>query len=85
MGFPILRDTDNRAATAFGLTLPTPLDVQAAEEALGLDLPAHNGTTHWDLPMPARYVIGVDGSILWARVHPDHRERSEPIEALAVL
>jgi hypothetical protein len=39
--------------------------------ALKNDLPAFNGGTSWPLPMPARYVIGEDGTILYAEVNPD--------------
>jgi hypothetical protein len=35
-------------------------------DALKNDLPAFNGGTSWPLPMPARYVIGEDGTILYA-------------------
>jgi len=40
-------------------------------DALKNDLPAINGGTSWTLPMPARYVIGEDGTILYAEVNPD--------------
>ncbi len=85
LGFRIVRDTDNSAARAFGLVIPTPADVQEAEQFLGLDLPAHNATDHWDLPMPARYVIAQDGRVAFASVHPDHTRRSDPEEALAAV
>lgn len=81
----MLRDADNAIARAFGLTLPTPDEVIAAERTLGLDLPAVNGSDSWDLPMPARYVIDRESIIQFASVHSDHRMRSEPSECLAVL
>lgn len=85
LGFPLVQDVDSAAARAFGLAVPTPPDVQAAEDFLGLDLPTFNGTTDWDLPMPARYVIGRDGRVLFRSVHADHTRRSEPVEALIAL
>ena len=84
-GFPLVQDVGNRAARAFGLAVPTPPDVRAAEEFLGLDLPTFTGTSDWDLPLPARYVIGRDGRILFRSVHADHTRRSEPVEALIAL
>lgn len=83
--FPVVQDRQNELATAFGLTLETPPEVIEAERFLGLDLPQANGTDNWDLPMPARYVIGDSGQILFAAVHPDHRTRSEPEECLQYL
>lgn len=79
LSFPVLRDADNAIASAFGLTLPQPPDVIAAEQFLGLDHPAHNGSTNWDLPMPARYVIDRQAKILYRAVHADHRTRTEPL------
>jgi peroxiredoxin len=78
LSFPVLQDQDNEIATAFGLTLETPPEVIEAERTLGLDLPETNGTSNWDLPMPARYVIDLSGVIRFAAVHADHRLRSEP-------
>ena len=73
LSFPILRDEDNRVSTAFGLTLPQPDDVIAAEQSLGLELPAHNGNDNWDLPIPARYVIDAEAQVLYRALHVDHR------------
>jgi hypothetical protein len=35
--------------------------------------------------LPARYVIGQDGTILYAEVNPDYTRRPEPEEMLPVL
>jgi peroxiredoxin len=82
LGFPVLQDRENAVATAFGLTLATPPKVIEAERFLGLDLPAHNGTDNWNLPMPARFVVDRSSVIRFASVHADHRTRSEPSECL---
>ena len=42
------------------------------------DLPAFNDDPSWTLPMPARYVIGQDGTILCADVNPDRTHRLSP-------
>ncbi|WP_394344633.1 trehalase-like domain-containing protein [Aliirhizobium smilacinae] len=39
-------------------------------KSLKNDLPAFNGDPSWTLPMPARYVVGQDGAILYAEVNP---------------
>lgn len=80
--FPVLRDAGNIVSSAFGLTLQQSAEVIAAEQSLGLDLPAHNGSDNWDLPIPARYVIDKDSQIRFAALHVDHRTRTEPLECL---
>jgi peroxiredoxin len=35
--------------------------------------------------MPARYVIGQDGTIVYANVNPDYTQRPEPEDVLTVL
>ncbi|HET6807319.1 MAG TPA: hypothetical protein VFH59_17935 [Frateuria sp.] len=49
------------------------------------DLPAFNDDPSWTLPMPGRFVIGQDGSILYAEVNPDYSRRPDPEEVLPVL
>ena len=49
------------------------------------NLPAFNGDTSWTLPMPTRYLIGQDGTILYAEVNPDYTRRPEPEDMLPVL
>jgi len=83
--FPILRDHENELATAFGLTLKTPPAVIAAEQFLGLDLPAHNDSDHWDLPIPSRYVIDRTFRIRFASLHVDHRMRTDPVDCLSSM
>ena len=85
LGFPVLQDQDNLVATAFGLTLETPPDVIEAERFLGLDLPAHNGTNNWDLPIPSRYVLDRSSAVKYASLHVDHRMRCDPKECLDLL
>lgn len=85
LSFPVLRDANNAVSTAFGLTLPQPAEVIAAEQELGLELPKHNDADNWDLPMPARYVIDASSVIRFASVHADHRWRTDPVECLGCM
>ena len=48
-----------------------------------VNLPFVNGEASWRLPLPATYVIGRDGRVLFAEAHADFRVRPEPEEALA--
>ncbi|MGO4303642.1 peroxiredoxin-like family protein [Cupriavidus sp. RAF12] len=83
--FPILSDTRNSVAAAFGLRFALPPELIDLYKVLGNNLPAFNGDESWTLPMPARYVIGQDGTILYAEVNPDYTFRPDPTELLPVL
>ncbi len=85
LGFPILSDTHNDVAAAFGLRFAMPDYLIELYKSLKNDLPAFNGDPSWTLPMPARYVIGQDGTILYAEVNPDYTRRPEPDDMLPAL
>ena len=50
-----------------------------------IDLPAANGDTSYELPVPATYVIDVDGIIRAAYIDKDYTKRMEPQDILAAL
>jgi len=85
LGFPILSDTHNDVAAAFGLRFALPDYLVELYQGLKNDLPSFNGDPSWTLPMPARYVIGQDGTILYAEVNPDYTRRPEPEDMLPAL
>jgi peroxiredoxin len=85
LAFPILSDTHNEVAQAFGLRFALPAYLVELYSKLGNDLPTVNGDPSWTLPMPARYVIGQDGVILYSEVNPDYTHRPEPADLLPVL
>lgn len=85
LDFPILSDTHNDVAAAFGLRFALPDYLVDLYKSLKNDLPAFNDDPAWTLPMPARYVIGQDGVIAYAEVNPDYTLRPEPDSMLPVL
>ena len=85
ISFPILRDDGNSLADAFGLRFELPDDLSAVYGQFGIVLPEVNDEPSNTLPMPARYVVGTDGIIRDAQVHPDYTRRPEPEETLAAL
>jgi len=85
LDFPILSDTHNDIAAAFGLRFAMPDYLIDLYKNLKNDLPAFNDDPAWTLPMPARYVIGQDGIIAYAEVNPDYTLRPEPDSMLPVL
>lgn len=85
LSFPILSDPHNDVAAAFGLRFEMPNYLIDLYKALKNDLPAFNGDASWTLPMPARFVVGKDGIILYAEVNPDYTRRPEPEDMLPAL
>ncbi len=85
LDFPILSDPGNAVAAAFGLRFALPDYLVDLYASLRNDLPAFNGDDSWTLPMPARYVIAQDGTIVYAEVNPDYTLRPDPSELLPVL
>ncbi len=85
LDFPVLADTHGDTAAAFGLRFALPDYLVELYRQLKNDLPMANGDASWTLPIPARYVIGRDGVVLYSEVHPDYTRRPEPEDLLPVL
>ena len=85
LSFPILSDPNNLVAASFGLRYALPNYLVDLYKRLKNNLPAFNGDDSWTLPMPARYVIAPDRSIVYAEINPDYTQRPEPADLLPVL
>jgi peroxiredoxin len=85
LSFPILSDVKGKVGAAFGLRFNLPDYLVELYKQLKNDLPTFNEDPSWTLPMPARYVIGQDGLILYSEVNPDYTRRPEPEDMISVL
>ncbi|HIH2747085.1 AhpC/TSA family protein [Burkholderia aenigmatica] len=85
LGFPVLNDTSGEVGAAFGLRFALPDYLVNLYKALKNDLPAFNADPSWSLPMPARYVIGQDGIVLYSEVNPDYTHRPDPADMFPAL
>ena len=83
--FPLLSDSRNQVARKFGLVYRVPDYQQAVYQRAFINLPFANGDESWELPLPATYIIGRDGTIRYAAIHPDYTERPEPMDILDQL
>jgi len=83
--FPILSDPEGAVAAAFGLRFRLPDYLVELYKSLKNDLPTFNNDPSWTLPMPGRYVVARDGTILYAEVNPDYTRRPEPEDMLPAL
>jgi len=81
--FPVLSDPGCAVAEKFGLVYTVPEYHQQYYRSILVNIPFVNGEPSWRLPLPATYVIGRDGRVLFAEAHADFRVRPEPEEALA--
>jgi peroxiredoxin len=85
LSFPILSDVKGKVGAAFGLRFNLPDYLVELYKQLKNDLPTFNDDPNWTLPMPARYVVGQDGVILYSEVNPDYTRRPEPEDMIPVL
>ena len=78
-------DAGTAVDAEFGLRFSLLKDLIEVYTQFGNDLPKINDDPSSVLPMPARYVIGTDGVIVYAEVNPDYTRRPDPSELLPVL
>jgi len=81
----ILSDTGNRVAERIGLVFELPQALRPIYEKFGIDIPAFNGDDSFKLPVPATYIIGQDGMIVYDFVNADYAMRLEPAEIVEIL
>lgn len=85
ISYPVLTDPQNGLAEALGIVFTLPPELAKLYEMFGNNLPDAHGEAGWRLPIPATYVVGADGKIVYAHIARDYRTRAEPADALAAL
>ncbi len=85
LSFPILTDKNGELAAKLGIRWTLQDYVIPVHDGFGVHLPRIHGDGQWNLPMPARYVVDTDGSIVYAEVNPDYTRRPEPADLLPIL
>jgi len=83
--FLLLSDSGNQVARQFGLVYRVPDYQQAVYKSVFVNLPFANGDNSWELPIPATYILGCNGTVLHAWASEDYTERPEPVEILQRL
>ena len=83
--FPLLSDVGNKVARQFSLTYRISDEQRAVYQRAFVNLPFVNGDESWDLPIPAIYIVGRDGIVLYASANEDYTERPEPGDILQGL
>lgn len=82
--FEVLSDVGNNVARDYGVVYKLPDPVATAYQN-GFDLHKYNGDESDELPLSATYVIAQNGTIQFAFLDAEYRNRAEPIDILAVL
>ncbi len=92
--FPLLHDSNCAVGAQFGVAYPVSTAMQAYYRSILVNLPFINSGKNvmaapddsvWNLPLPATFVIGQDGTIHFAEAHADFRVRPEPEDALSAV
>jgi peroxiredoxin len=83
--FPLLSDAGNHLARAFRLTYRVPELQEAVYRRAFVNLPLANGDESWELPIPALFILGRDGGVIYASANEDYTERPEPADILHFL
>jgi peroxiredoxin len=83
--FPLLADAGTQIARQFGLVYRVPAEQEALYRRTFVNLPNTNGDDSWELPIPATYILGRDGTVLYASASEDYTERPEPLDILDFL
>ncbi|MFD2058872.1 peroxiredoxin-like family protein [Mesorhizobium calcicola] len=82
--FPFLTDMDNGYALSLNLAIWIGAEM---ERLMGVayDLPNYQGNSSWFLPIPATFIVGMDGLITDRFVDPDYRRRMDIDDLIAAL
>lgn len=83
--FEVLTDPDNGVARQFGIVFTLDEKLREVYKGFAIDLEKANGNGKWELPVPAVYVVDMDGTILYDFLDTDYTVRLEPSEILRVL
>ncbi len=83
--FPVLSDPGCKVTEGFGLVYTVPQYYRDYYRSILVNIPFVNGDESWKLPLPATYVVGRNGRVVFAEAHADFRVRPEPEDGLAAV
>ncbi len=84
LSFEVLTDLHNEVAKDYGVVFSLTPEVAKIYQA-SFRLHAYNGDESNELPLAATYVIDTDGTITYAFLDADYRNRAEPSDIIAAL
>lgn len=82
--FEVLSDVGNTVAEDYGIVFKlTPEVAEIYQNAF--DMEGYNGDDSYELPLAATYIVQQDGTISYAFLDAEYRNRAEPAKVLAAL
>jgi len=75
LGFDVLSDRGSTVAQTYKIAFELPDDLKDLYTQFNHALPDVNGTSDWQLPIPATFAIAPTGEVLLAHVDADYRNR----------
>jgi peroxiredoxin len=85
LNFLLFSDSKMEAARAFRIAYRVDEQTLKGLSGFGVNLEDASGEAHHLLPVPAVFVMGVDGMIQFSYAHPDYRVRIPPKLLIAAL
>ncbi len=83
--FSVLGDPGNKVASQFGLVYTLPDDLRELYTTFGIDLKRFYGDGSGKLPIPGRFILDSQGTIIHSDAHPDYTKRPEPAEIVNIV
>jgi peroxiredoxin len=62
-----------------------PDDLRKLYTKFGIDFERFYGDDAWQVPMPGRFILDRQGTIIHRDVHPDYTKRPEPADIVNIL
>jgi peroxiredoxin len=85
MNYLLLSDSSMTGAKAFGIAFKVDDATIKKYHEYGIDLYSASGEKHSQLPVPAVFVVGTDGTIKFEYVNPNYKVRLDPKTLLTVV
>ncbi len=76
--YRLLSDSDAALAKALGLAYRVDDELNQKYIGFGIDLEEASGEKHHILPVPAAFLVGMDGTIKFEYIDPNYKERIHP-------
>lgn len=84
LDFEVLSDKGNKVAEEFGIVFDLTEEVEKYYKS-SFSFTDYYGTEQGKLPLSVTYVIDKDGTVTWAFVDPDYRNRAEPDDIIEAI
>ncbi|HCT46431.1 MAG TPA: alkyl hydroperoxide reductase, partial [Phycisphaerales bacterium] len=76
-GFLFGTDNENELATKLAISFELDATTVEKYKKYGIDVGESNDSNVWQLPVPATYIIDTDGTITWAFIDENYRNRAD--------